>query len=317
VQTFNKAAADILRQQPEQAVGQPLQQVVPVLGENFANYLRAVLDENQSRALETELDLLERGRMILNLKLSPLKDAEQNTQGVTMVVDDLTEQREREEKINLLRRYLPKNFLQNAEQIAGLTLQGERREMTCIFVDVRPFSTFPANLSTGEVMALLNEYLAVATDCIDKQNGVIDKYMGTEVMALFNTPLNEMKNDHAVKALEAALEMREAFVQLYRKQKINPNPHFYRLGMHTGWATTGNVGSANRRDFTALGDTINLAHRILENAEPGQMILSDSTCDSLKAVLGRLPQNVLFQAREPIKAKGRQQATPVFEVFRA
>jgi adenylate cyclase len=314
VTTFNRAASDILGRAPETAIGQPLPAVLPKINADFDDYLEEVREHNQSRALEAELDMGERGRMALSLKLTPLKDSNQQTQGVAIVVDDLTEQREREEKLNVLRKYLPPSLVDNIQLIAGLALGGERREMTCMFVDVRLLSTFPPELRPKQVMELLNEYLEVATDAIRDTNGVIDKYMGTEIMALYNTQLNP-QTDHALLAMQAALNMRERYLELYRKQGIKPQPHFYRVGIHSGVATTGNVGSLSRRDFTALGDTINLSHRLLENAAAGQIIISDSTRDYVQAVPG-WPDSIAYEEREPIKAKGRQQATIVYEVFR-
>jgi adenylate cyclase len=315
VTTFNRAAADILGHAVEAAIGQPLPMVLPKISTDFDDYLEDVRERNQSRAVEVELDIADRGRLALSLKLSPLKDSNQQTQGVAIVVDDLTEQREREEKFTILRKYLPPAMVDNIQSIAGLALGGERREMTCMFVDVRPLSTFPPELRPKQVMGLLNDYLAVATDRIRDANGVIDKYMGTEIMALFNTQLNPQA-DHAMQAIQAALAMREAYLELYKKQGIEPQPHFYRAGIHSGVATIGNVGSLSRRDFTALGDTINLSHRLLENATLGQIIISDSAQEYVLGVLGKWPEAIAYEERTPIKAKGRQHETIVYEVFK-
>jgi len=312
IQTFNAAAAGILSVSEEAALGQHLDAVLPKLGTEF---LHRVRENNESQVFDTEIEM-ERGRVYLNIKLSPLKDAEQQTQGVAVVVDDLSEQHEREERLKTVERYLPRGMVEHIEQISGLALGGERREMTCMYVDVRSLATMPPGLRPTQVMDLLNEYLSVVTECVQATSGVIDKYMGTEVMILYNTQLNPMP-DHAYRALESALLIRDEFVNLYARQGINPDPHFYRIGIHSGVATTGNVGSANRRDFTALGDTINLAHRLLENAAPGQIIISDALCDYMRASSGELPTHVRMEERQAIKAKGRQQATSVYEVFRA
>ncbi len=315
VTTFNHAAADILARPRDTAIGQPLGAVLPKITADFDEHLKAVRERNISQLTEAELEIQERGRIALSLKLSPLQDAQQQTQGIALVLDDVTEQREREDKLNILRRYLPPALIENIHQISGLALGGERREVTCLFADVRPLSTFPPNLRPPQVMELLNEYLTVATDSIHQTTGVIDKYMGTEVMALFNSQLNPM-DDHAARAVEAALLLRSAFLDFYARHGIEPDRHFYRVGIHSGVATLGNVGSLSRRDFTALGDTINLAHRLLENALPGQIIISETTCSLIQAALGPQPDGIYFEARESIKAKGRQQATPVYEVFK-
>ncbi len=316
VTTFNPAAGDILGIAPEAAIGQPLAAALPRLSPDFTDHLHRVRERSQSEKLETELDVPERGRRVLSFNLSPLKDSQGRTQGVAIVLDDLTEQREREHKLNILRRYLPPALVENIHQIAQLALGGERREVTCMFVDVRPLATFPPDLRPGQIMEVLNAHFTVATDCIHDHNGVIDKYMGTELMALFNSQLNPMAN-HALMAVRAALALREAFAAFYAQQGLPPDTHLYRVGIHTGVATLGNVGSPLRRDFTALGDTINLAHRLLENAQPGQIIISDAAGQHLQSGLGGWPAGIVCEPREPIKAKGRQQATPIYEVFKS
>ncbi|HEX2907799.1 MAG TPA: adenylate/guanylate cyclase domain-containing protein [Phototrophicaceae bacterium] len=315
ITTYNPAAADILGHPADTAVGQPLLRVLPKISADFNEHLQAVRERNANQLVETELDVPERGRMIVNLKLSPLKDTQQQTQGVALVLDDVTEQREREEKLTILRRYLPPALVENIHEISGLALGGERRDVTCVFVDVRTLSTFPRDLRPRQVMELLNEYLRVATDCIHQANGVIDKYMGTEIMALFNSQLNPM-NDHANRAVQAALVLRQAYQAFYAQQGLQPEMAFFRVGIHTGVATLGNVGSLSRRDFTALGDTINLSHRLLENARPGQIIISDATCQAVHADQSHDSSRIRFEERDPIKVKGRQQATSVYEVFK-
>jgi class 3 adenylate cyclase len=304
---MNRAAHDILETTRDLTLNKPITGLLKLLK---PEHLHVVREENQQQLLEAEVEVKTETTKILSLKLSPLKDADQRTQGVAVVVDDLTEQRQRDESLQLLRRYLPPAMVDNITQIAGLALGGERRELSCMYVDVRSLASFPQDLRPRQVMALLNDYHAVATDCINQTNGIIDKYMGTEIMALYNTQLNPQA-DHVARALQAALLMRERFKKLYAEK--DPVPHC-RIGIHSGVATTGNVGSANRRDFTALGDTINLAHRLLENAHTGEIILSEVSYQQMQK-LNQLPQKVQFKARTPIQAKGRQQTTAIYEVI--
>ena len=310
IRTINSAAAAILGVEREKVLGDSLTDVLPLV---TGHHLSTVHEQDDKQSFEDTLET-PNGSKIITLKLSPLKDADGRTQGVAVVLDDVTAQREREAQLGVIRRYLPPAMVDNIELISGLALGGERRELTCMYVEVRPLATFPPDLRPREVMALLNEYHDVATACINNSNGVIDKYMGTEIMALYNTQLNPME-DHAHQALEAALLMREAFIKLYEWQGIDPKPHYFRIGIHSGVATTGNVGSISRRDFTALGDTINLAHRLLENAKPGQILVSESCCGYIHKALGKYPDDVVFGAQDPIKAKGRQQLTTVYEVL--
>src|SRR5690606_21318477 len=122
------------------------------------------------------------------------------------VMDDMTAQRAEEETLNSIKRYLPPAMVDDIVRISQIDLGGERREVTCMFVDVRPVSTFPADFRPQQVMEQLNVYFSIVTDCVHAANGIIDKYMGNEVMALFNTQLNPME-DHTVRAILTALDI--------------------------------------------------------------------------------------------------------------
>lgn len=312
VTTFNHAAALILeRRDRDRVIHQRLNDLLhnDVLGDVIAN----VRDSGESMIVESELETASGRRIFASLKFNPLRDSDGQTQGVALVLDDLTEQQERSEMLRIMRRYLPPQMVDNIHTISGLDLGGEKRDVTCMFIDVRPLSTIPDKMRPQDVMEMVNGYLSTAAACIHDTNGVIDKYMGTEIMALFNTQLNPQEN-HALHAATAALLIRTRFAELYEQLGIHPNPHYYRIGVHSGIATLGNVGSFTRRDFTAIGDTINLAKRLEENATDGQIIISEETQQLILATVGtKAPCR--FEEREPIKAKGRQQFTRVYEVF--
>lgn len=313
--TYNQAAADILRRPVEAALGEPLLNVLPPISGEFEAQLQAVREQDQRLTMEAQPDLPERGQVVLSMKLSPLKDANQHTEGVAMVLDDLTAQREREQALNVVRRYLPPGMVDNIHQISRLALGGERRDVTCLFAEVCPLTSFAPDLSAAALMELLNVYMTHATEAVHRANGLIDKYNGAEIMVLFNTQLNPQQ-DHARCAIEAALHLRQALTGLYGELGMALDEPSYRIGIHSGVATLGNVGSSKRRNFTAIGDTINLAKRLQENARPGQIILSEDTLRHAED-RGGLPEAVRLVERESIQAKGRQQRTLIFEVFEA
>lgn len=299
---YNRAAAEILM--ADTAIGQPLNILLP----------QSALDTAAAQQLlELEVEAGQR-RKTLSIKFSPLRDEHEHIEhGMAVVIDDLTQQREGEETLKTLRRYLPPEMVDNIQAIATLDLGGERREVSSMFVDVRPLHTFPSDLNASQIMELLNHFLTVATDCIHNASGVIDKYMGNEVMGLFNSQLSPCP-DHAARAVQGALEMRAAFMRLYEQLGIQPDPHFYRIGIHTGVATLGNVGSLNRRDFTAIGDTINLAKRLEENAQSGQIIISEDTLRHMRQNT-QVASMVVHKECVPIQVKGRQQLTRIYEVY--
>jgi adenylate cyclase len=310
--TFNHAASEILAKDRERVLGERIASVMTGVSVDFNEHLQKVRDADERQILDAEFEVDKDRRIAINMKLSPLRDVERQTQGVAIVLDDITEQRERDEMLNIIARYLPPQLVKNIHSIAEIDLGGERREVTCMYVDVLPFSTLPSGMRPQQIMEMVNVYLATATECIHQVNGVIDKYMGQEIMCLFNTQLNPLE-DHAARAVEAALLIRDAFVDLYARLGINPDPHYYRMGMNTGVATMGNVGSLSRRDFTAIGDTINLSKRLEENARSGQIIISETTLEHLE----RYPsgRQIRFVEMEPLQVKGRQQKTRVYEVF--
>jgi class 3 adenylate cyclase len=314
VMTFNRAASQILATTPENALNNPLHNLLPRIPV-FDLQVRAVREENQSTMFEAHVTVPERGSTVLNLKLSPLKNAAQETQGVAVVLDDLTAQREREESLELMTRYLPPGMVDNIQQIAELAMGGERREMTCMFVYATPYAVVGEYTRPQQMMDMLNVYLETATDVIHHARGIIDKYMGNEIMVLFNSQLNPDVN-HARWAVLAALDLRDAFVRLYDQLGVVPEPHLYHIGIHTGVATLGNVGSLNRRSFTAIGDSINLSKRLQENASDGQIIISEDTLRHIAAHNPKLAE-IRFEERAPLMVKGRTQQTRIYEVFRA
>ncbi len=315
IETFNRAASQILARDPDTTKGKYLRIVLPKISADLDEHLEAIRVTGESQVIDAEMELPTRGRIAVSMRLSPLKDGEQRTRGVAMVMDDLTEQKGREHELSVLKRYLPPEMVENIHSIAGLALGGERREVSCLFVEVRSYATLPDDMKPKDIMNRINVYLAIATDCIHKNGGVIDKYNGNEIMVLFNTQLNPM-DDHASRAVETGLAIREAFVKLYKQLNIDPDPHYYRIGIHTGIATLGNVGNLTRREFTAIGDTINLSKRLQENTPYGQIILSDECYQHVQAYPGATNDTFRIEERDAIKVKGREQAARIYEVYR-
>ena len=261
VTQINNAAAHILEHHEDDAINKKIHQVIPGVSSDLDEHLRDVRNSGEGQMLEAELEVPRRGRIAVTMKFNPLRATDGQTQGVAMVIDDLTERKRSEAHIDTVKRYLPPQLVDDIHAIAKLDLGGVRQEVTCMFVDVRPLDTFPADFRPQQIMETMNIYLEKATEAVHEHDGIIDKYMGNVVMALFNTQLNPM-TDHTLNAVKAILDIREKFEALYSELGINPNPHYYRGGIHTGIATLGNVGSIKRREFTAIGDTINTSKRI-------------------------------------------------------
>ena len=143
----------------------------------------------------------------------------------------------------------------------SLELGGEDREITIFFSDIKGFSTISEKLTPQELVKRLNEYLTEMTDIILKYNGTVDKYIGDAIMAFYGAPV--LMPDHAAKACLAAVDMKKRLRELQETwRKAGMEPIFARMGIHSGKATVGNMGSRTRMDYTAMGDAVNLASRL-------------------------------------------------------
>lgn len=188
----------------------------------------------------------------------------------------------------------------------GLKLGGTRRELTVLFVDIRGFTPLSEKAEPEEIVEILNEYLDLAANCIFKYDGTLDKFIGDAAMAIFNAPL--LLEDHPMRAVEAAWAMKEGSAALERKliERFGFGVKFG-IGIHTGPAVFGNIGSKSRMDYTAIGDTVNTSARLESNAKQGQIILSDAVYQVVK---DRVNANSLGE----IKVKGKEQGISIYEL---
>lgn len=178
------------------------------------------------------------------------------------VVGYITEGRQRQYIKNAFRQYLsPAVIEQLIEHPEQLRLGGEKRHISIYFSDVQGFTSISERLEPDKLTALLNDYLSEMTDIILASGGTVDKYEGDAVIAFWSAPL-EMP-DHAARALEAAVACQERLAELRpRLESSAGGPFYMRIGLNTGDAVVGNMGSSKRFDYTMLGDSVNLAARL-------------------------------------------------------
>jgi adenylate cyclase len=141
----------------------------------------------------------------------------------------------------------------------GVALGGELRNVSVLFADVRGFTTLAERTSPEELLEVLNSYLAAMTGAVERERGIVDKYIGDEIMAVFGAPLDV--SDHAERAVAAALGMLAAVAALNTARRPAA-PLRIGIGIATGEVVAGNVGSPDRLNYTVLGDTVNLASRL-------------------------------------------------------
>ncbi len=185
--------------------------------------------------------------------------------------------RELEEQTRVLfERYLPPQVAQYLiDDPSRANLGGERREVTILFADLRGFTALAEKMPPERLIEVVNGYLSIATESIFANGGVLDKFMGDAVMALYNSPLDQP--DHALRAVKTAFAVRESLMD----QDQEPALHFG-FGINTGEAVVGNVGSQALMNYTAIGDAVNVAFRLQEQAKEQQILLSRATYDQVK-----------------------------------
>ncbi len=305
ITTCNRAAEEILGLPLQEAKGRRFHELFderPAL--ELSSAVRKVIkEEARLRDYEVSCILPCRGQVTLKLQVTPLKDAQQKTIGAAMVVEDLTEERRLQQTLN---RYLAPSVVQEALRMAAtghFPLGGTRRAMSILFADVRGFTAFSERVSPEELVDILNVHLTVAARAILAQGGTLDKFMGDAVMALFNVPVPQP--DHTLRAVRAALEIQRRIAELEEQGR----PAFrFGVGVHMGEAVAGNVGSPERLDYTAIGDAVNLAKRLQENAKGGQILLSAPAYREVSPWVEARPLGVVY-------VKGREEPVEVYELL--
>lgn len=216
---------------------------------------------------------------------------------------------------DLFRGYVAPQVASNLLDNPGnAQLGGQRRVVTVLFADLVGFTSVAEKLPPEELLELLNSCLGAATDCVLEHGGTLDKYMGDAVMALFNAP--EDQPDHAWRATRAAVAMQR---KLRTLNKDREHKLVFSIGINTGEAVVGNIGTASLRNYTAIGDTVNVAKRIQEAALPGQVLVSWETYE---AALSTAPEQEGTPGEDLLtvyrlgteQIKGRTRPAVIYEV---
>jgi adenylate cyclase len=217
---------------------------------------------------------------------------------------------EKEKKVirNMFQRYVSSQIVDVLlAHPESLNLGGERKRLTIFFSDVRGFTTMSEKMQPEEVVHILNEYLTEMTDIVFKYTGTLDKFIGDAIMVIWGAPVPQ--ENHAELAVRAALEMKHRLKELQDKwEKEGKKKVSVGMGINTGDVVVGNMGSVQFADYTVIGDNVNLAARLEENASAGQLIISETTYEEVKDI-------VEVSKLSPLKVKGKEKSVHVYEVL--
>lgn len=187
-----------------------------------------------------------------------------------------------------------------------LALGGARKRVTILFTDIRGFTSMSESMQPEEVVSIINVYLSLQTEIVLRNEGMLDKFVGDCVMAVYGLPW--AKSDDALRAVRTAVEIQSAIKTLNQtRAKEGQKTITIGIGVNTGEVVAGNMGSQQKMDYTVIGDSVNLAARLEANAEGGTVLISEATYNEIK-------DYVVAEKLAPIPVKGKKEKVSVYSV---
>ena len=251
------------------------------------------------------LSFFEVKRLVLLPLLTPLAAAWTFYVGAALG-EYLRERRARRAAIEMFSRFVNPHVVKQLIERGGIEGAGQTREVTLLFSDIRGFTSLSETRRPEEVVALLNRYFSMQVDVVFRHGGSLDKFIGDCIMALWGAPLDDA--DHAKHAVACALDMADT-LQTFRRELGDAGKSFdVGIGVHSGPAVVGLIGSERRREYTAIGDTVNLASRIegLTKDAKRRILVSKDTVE-------RCADAFDFVSCGTFPVKGRVQPVELFE----
>ncbi len=315
----NDAALRLFRAEktPEEMLGR---KAVDVFGERNGWVLESIRRVVESRkpdtAMDTEIKLRDdavpehdrrRGAAAVNLSTVPLFNIKGEPLGCMMVIEDITKEKRLK---GTMARYMTKEVADKLLEEGGeAALGGTLLKASVLFSDIRSFTSISERIGAQETVKLLNEYFTLMVDIILEGGGMLDKFIGDAIMAVFGAPFPTPNDaDNAVKAAIGMLRACHDFNR--RRATMGQDPVYMGLGINTDDVLAGNIGSLKRMDYTVIGDGVNLASRLEGTNKPygTQIIISEFTVRELKAQ---------YQLREldRIRVKGKSEPVGIYEVL--
>jgi class 3 adenylate cyclase/GAF domain-containing protein len=313
VDSFNDSATRIFALPPTSAVGMSFEKLLDQLGlSELAGKIAAV--KNSGEHFQ-EMNVAASGpgdkQLTLNVSVTPLSTEQdvgnfEADSGVGLVIS-VENVSEGARVKDTLRRYVSANVADMVlEEGHKLVLGGKLCEVTVLFADIRGFTSLSERRSPQDIVELLNSYFDLIIDVVFRYNGTVDKIVGDEIMVLFGAPFPLA--DDTERAVRCAIEM------LAELEKFNASgaengqaPIRIGIGLNRGNVISGNIGSAKHMDYTVIGDAVNLASRLVDNAAPGQILLTRSVAVQLE---DRFPCHRIGE----ITVKGKRDPVEIFEI---
>jgi adenylate cyclase len=315
VASANAAAARILGLQPGasvdegDAVGRPAAELLGVVHADLIGHVERVRASGHAYlAYDLDCATLKGRRVSLNVNVVPLRGRQGEHEGVVVVLEDITQEKRVKSSLSrVMSKEVAERMLSGD---ADMVLGGVRQDVSILFSDIRSYTTLTEGADAHEIVEMLNEYFTYMVDCVFDNGGILDKFIGDAIMAVFGAPFAKPDEDPA-NAVRAALDMRRQLAA-YNEARLRAGkrPIDTGVGISSGEVVCGYIGSEKRMEYTAIGDGVNLASR-LEGATKqygAPIMISEYTRE-------RVGSRFVTRELDNIRVKGKKRPVQIFEVL--
>ena len=304
--TCNSAGLDILKVSPDKILNMSVSDFFSGKNAWVAERIRAVT-ESQKPEVTMDANIEVEGETLsVNLTVQPLLSGEKKRMGSMLVIEDISSEKRLK---STMARYMDPSLADRVVAQGGEILGGQSVECTVLFSDVRGFTTVTEQLGAQATVSLLNEYFTLMVDCIQNEGGMLDKFIGDAIMAVFGIP--EASGDEEDRAVRTAIAMlKSLFAWNETRIAEGKMPVDIGIGLNTDLVVSGNIGSKKRMDYTIIGDGVNLAARLESACKQygARILVSEGTYRKLKGT---------YRSREAdlVVVKGKTRPVAVFEIL--
>ncbi|MBL8643687.1 MAG: GAF domain-containing protein, partial [Rhodospirillaceae bacterium] len=307
VVTANDAATAILHLPADRIIGKPAREVFGAANGWVIDAVARVEETGTSNiSVDAGIKLADGAEVSVNMTAVPLLDSNKEDIGSMLILEDISAEKRVK---STMARYMSKEIVDQLLEAGEDQLGGKDQKISVLFSDVRSFTTISEALGARETVSMLNEYFAVMVDVIFSNGGILDKYIGDAIMALFGAPFNGPHD--ADNAVTVANQMMAALHNLNMDRIVKgKTPIDIGVGVSTGDVVVGNIGSPKRMEYTVIGDSVNLASR-LEGATKyygTKILLSENTVKDLT-------KPFLMREIDLIRVKGKDRPVAVYEAL--